>query len=247
LASLTLVVIPLRATSMRVIIIDVDIKALFDSAAQDYDRTRSQYIPCFDELYGTALELIPHDKHANIKVLDIGAGTGLLSGLVAAAFPKACITLADISTEMLSKAKDRFGSNLNVQYLVLDFINAPIVGKYDVVVSALALHHTPQEKLKSVFQKIFDALENGGCFINADQTLGSTPENEAKYAQAWLNGTKAKGCTDRDIEVAIERMKADKTATLQNQLNWLSESGFIHVDCWYKSYRFAVYSGQKPD
>jgi tRNA (cmo5U34)-methyltransferase len=224
----------------------VNIKALFDTAAQDYDRTRTQYIPCFDEFYSTALELIPHNSQTQIKILDIGAGTGLLSGLVAAAFPNATITLADISSEMLSKARERFNSNPNIDYLTLDFINAPIVGKYDVVVSALALHHTPQEQLKGVFKKIFDALENGGHFINADQTLGTTPENEDKYAQAWLNGAKAKGCTDGDIEVAIERMKADQTATLQNQLNWLSEVGFIQVDCWYKNYRFAVYSGQKP-
>jgi tRNA (cmo5U34)-methyltransferase len=224
----------------------VDIKALFDTAAQDYDRTRPQYIPCFDELYSTALELIPHARQAHIKVLDIGAGTGLLSALVAAAFPKATITLADISTAMLNKAQERFGSNLNIEYMALDFINAPIVGRYDVVISALALHHTPHDKLKGVFQNIFKALENGGTFINADQTLGSTPENEEKYARAWLNGATSKGCTDQDIEIAIERMKADKTATLLNQLNWLSEAGFLHVDCWYKNYRFAVYSGQKP-
>ncbi|MEA5505794.1 class I SAM-dependent methyltransferase [Halotia wernerae UHCC 0503] len=224
----------------------MNIKALFDTAAQDYDRTRPQYIPCFDEFYSTALELIPHDGQATIKVLDIGAGTGLLSGLVAAAFPNATITLADISSEMLNKARERFNSNPNIEYSPLDFINAAIIGKYDVVVSALALHHTPQEKLKGVFQKIFEALEDGGHFINADQTLGTTPENEEKYAQAWLNGAKAKGCTDRDIEIAIERMMADKTATLQDQLNWMHEVGFVQVDCWYKNYRFAVYSGQKP-
>lgn len=224
----------------------MDIKALFDSAAQDYDRTRRQYIPCFDDFYSTALELIPHNSQAHIKILDIGAGTGLLSGLVAAAFPQASITLSDISSQMLSKAQERFGSNRNIDYLVLDFINAPIVGNYDVVISALALHHTPQDQLKRVFQKIFGALQSGGYFINADQTLGTTPENEEKYAQAWLNGAKAKGCTDRDIEVAIERMKADKTATLQDQLYWLSEVGFVQVDCWYKNYRFAVYSGQRP-
>ena len=224
----------------------MNIKTLFDTAAQDYDRTRPQYIPCFDEFYSTALELIPYNSQANIKVLDIGAGTGLLSGLVAAAFPNAVITLADISDEMLSKARERFNSNPSIEYSLLDFINAPIIGKYDVVVSALALHHTPQEKLKGVFQKIFEALENGGHFINADQTLGTTPENEEKYAQAWLNGVKAKGCTDRDIEIAIERMRADKTVTLQDQLNWMREVGFVQVDCWYKNYRFAVYSGQKP-
>ena len=225
----------------------MDIKALFDTAAQDYDRTRPQYIPCFDEFYNTALELIPHGRHAHIKVLGLGAGTGLLSGLVAAAFPNAAITLADISAEMLSKAKERFAENPMIEYRVLDFVDEPLIGTFDVIISALALHHTPQDKLKTVFQKIFGALQAGGYFINADQTLGTTPENEEKYAQAWLNGVKAKGCTDRDIEIAVERMKADRTATLQDQLKWLSEVGFVHVGCWYKNYRFAVYSGRKPE
>jgi tRNA (cmo5U34)-methyltransferase len=117
---------------------------------------------------------------------------------------------------------------------------------YDVVVSALALHHTPQEHLKSVFAKIFGVVRNGGCFINADQTLGSTPEHEARYEQAWLEGVRTKGCTEHDIAVAVERMKADRTATLQDQLRWLAEGGFEQVECWYKNYRFAVYSGEKP-
>ena len=223
----------------------MDIRALFDRAAQDYDRTRLQYIPCFDQLYGTALELLPYDNQEQIRVLDLGAGTGLLSRLVVAAFPKASMTLADLSTEMLGKAKQRFGANPNINYVVLDFVNSPLIGSYDVVISALALHHTPQERLKGVFQKVFNVLEHGGVFVNADQTLGTTPQNEQKYADAWLAGAKAKGCTEQDIENAMERMKADQTATLEDQLAWMREAGFSHVDCWYKNYRFAVYSGQK--
>jgi len=224
----------------------MDIQALFDGAAQDYDRTRPQYIPCFDDFYTTALNLIPQDTGTPMQVLDIGAGTGLLSGLVVAAFPNAALTLVDVSPAMLSKARERFAANPTVQYLALDFVDEPLVGAYDVVVSALALHHTPQAALKNVFQKIFGVLRNGGIFINADQILGSTPENEKKYEDVWLKGVKARGCTDRDIEIAVERMKADRTATLQDQLNWLSAAGFVQVDCWYKNYRFAVYSGQKP-
>ncbi|MCG3769178.1 MAG: 8-demethylnovobiocic acid C(8)-methyltransferase [Nitrosomonadaceae bacterium] len=224
----------------------MDIQALFDTAAQDYDRTRPQYIPCFDEFYGTVLGLIPYGNQDQINVLDLGAGTGLLSGLVVTAFPNAAITLVDVSLEMLNKARERFASKPNIRYLSSDFVAEPLIGEYDVVVSALALHHTPQERLKSVFQSIYGVLRKGGRFINADQTLGTTPENEERYAQAWLDGAKARGCTDHDIAVAVERMKADRTATLQDQLNWLSAVGFVHVDCWYKNYRFAVYSGQKP-
>jgi tRNA (cmo5U34)-methyltransferase len=40
-------------------------------------------------------------------------------------------------------------------------------------------------------------------------------------------------------------MKADKTSTLEDQMAWLRAAGFTDVDCWYKQYRFAVYSGRK--
>lgn len=224
---------------------EMDIRALFDSAAQDYDGTRLQYIPCFEQLYGTVLELIPNHRQEPLRILDLGAGTGLLSGLIVKAFPEALVTLADVSTGMLEKARERFDTNPNVSYRVLDFVNAQLAGHYDVVVSALALHHTPQERLKEVFQKVFNVFEDGGVFINADQTLGTTPQNEQRYADAWLAGARARGCTGEDIEIAMERMKADRTATLEKQLAWMREAGFSHVDCWYKHYRFAVYSGEK--
>jgi hypothetical protein len=61
-----------------------------------------------------------------------------------------------MSPAMLSKARERFGLNPNIAYLSLDFVTTLIPGKFDVVISALALHHTPQPELKGVFQKVFD-------------------------------------------------------------------------------------------
>src|SRR5436190_957122 len=139
----------------------IDAKQVFDHATADYDRTRRLYIPCFDDFYGTALALIPYQSDEPFNILDLGAGTGLLSALV-----------------------------------------------------------------------------GGGMFINADQALGTTPENEQKYQQAWLAGMRGKGCPEPDIAVALERIKVDKTATLDDQLAWLRAVGFVAVDTWYKNYRF---------
>ncbi|MFN8447001.1 MAG: class I SAM-dependent methyltransferase [Caldilineaceae bacterium] len=223
----------------------MNVKLLFDHAAKDYDRTRRQYIACFDDFYGTALDLIPYPGDAVFRVLDLGAGTGLLSALLLTAFPNAQLTLADISTGMLDKARQRFADRSDITYQTVDFIEQPLTGRYDLVVSALALHHTQPERLKSVFAKVYDVLEPGGLFMNADQALGTTPENEQKYADNWLRTALSKGCTQTEIEVAFERMKADKTAKLADQLTWMSEVGFQQVDCWYKNYRFVVYSGAK--
>ena len=118
-----------------------DVKQIFDHAAADYDRTRRQLVPCFDDFYDTALGLIPFEREADNHILDMGAGTGLLSALAAEAFPNASFTLADISTEMLARARERFAGRENFRYLVLDFESDAISGEYDVTMSAMALHH----------------------------------------------------------------------------------------------------------
>jgi tRNA (cmo5U34)-methyltransferase len=202
-------------------------------------------VPAFDQFYGTVLERIPYDRAAAIRVLDLGAGTGLLSALVAAAFPNAVLTLVDISPEMLGKARERFAGNPRVCYEVVDLEREALRGEYDVAVSALALHHLEHPLLAAVFRKAYDALVPGGVFINADQTLGTTPENERLYAEQWLADVRANGCTEAEVQAALDRMKVDKTATLENQLAWLRAAGFADVDCWYKRCRFAVYSGRK--
>lgn len=225
----------------------IDVGVLFDNAAQDYDRTRRQYIPCFDDFYGAALQLLPANRDAALRVMDLGAGTGLFASLARSLLPNARFTLCDISEAMLAQAHKRFANDAQVDFLIADYVDGALpAGEYDVALSALSIHHTPHEKLPRVFAKIFGALKAGGLFVNADQALGSTPHNEALYEQQWLAGVRAKGCTEADIAIAQARKKADKTATMEQQLAWLRDAGFTNVDCWYKHFRFAVYAGERP-
>lgn len=224
----------------------VDVRQVFDNAAADYDRLRRQLVPNFDDFYGTALERIPYMQDATFRVLDLGAGTGLLTAMIGVAFPNARLTLADISAGMLARARERFVDRDDVDFLTLDLEREPLTGRYDVAVSALALHHVTPANLVGVFRRVYDVLASGGIFINADQTLGTSAANEQIYQQAWEAAVRKQGATVADIHAANERMKADQTASLEDQLRWLREAGFADVDCWYKRYRFAVYSGRKP-
>jgi tRNA (cmo5U34)-methyltransferase len=98
------------------------IKTLFDRAAQTYDRARRQLVPGFDDFYGTVLDLIPHERDAAIRILDLGAGTGLLTALLAQAFPRADFTLVDISEAMLEQARQRFTAEpARFRFHALDF------------------------------------------------------------------------------------------------------------------------------
>ena len=44
------------------------VKAAFDRYAQVYDETRKKFIPCFDDFYGTALDLFPTDREKDLSV-----------------------------------------------------------------------------------------------------------------------------------------------------------------------------------
>ncbi|MFB3784912.1 MAG: trans-aconitate 2-methyltransferase [bacterium] len=222
------------------------VKRSFDKAAEKYDQDRRKLIPCFDEFYAAILELIPFPPDASPRVLDLGAGTGILSAFLAEAFPQARITAADFSEKMLYQARRRFAAQPDrVELLLLDYAKEDLPGNFDAIVSAMSIHHLTEPEKRALYGKIFGALRTGGIFINADQVLGPTPEIERQYHAVWLRQTRAKGIDETSLAECLERMKEDKQNPLLDQLAWLRETGFQPVDCAYKNFRFAVFWGRK--
>lgn len=153
---------------------EFSVKQLFDKVAQDYDVQRKQLIPCFDDFYGMALDLMESPLDSP-RILDLGAGTGLLSGLVLQKYPNARLTLIDISDQMLEGARRRFADANQVQYVIGDYSKYDFTGSYDMIISSLSIHHLTHADKKKVFDAVHKLLEPGGCFINADQVQGRTP------------------------------------------------------------------------
>ena len=224
------------------------LKALFDRAASTYDQSRRYLIPRFDDFYGAILESIPHLPEASFHCLDLGAGTGLLSALIAAAFPHAQLTLLDLSEEMLDQARDRFsGISDRFSFIQLDYRQSDPPGRYPVVVSALSIHHLKASEKVDLFQRLTRWLAPGGIFINADQVLGETPEMEAAYHASWLRYVQSGPITPQEYEAAMSRLALDRFSTLSDQLRWLRLADLEQVSLRYQYERFVVYSATRPD
>ena len=222
------------------------VQRAFDLAAEDYDRTRRRLVPGFDDFYRAAIDLLGFPRDSEIEVLDLGAGTGLLAAFVAYSFPCARITMVDISNEMLDRARERFElGGERFQFEVSDYGTGRINNKYDAVVSALSIHHLSDEQKRALFAQIHGALKDGGVFVNAEQFRGSTPELDRLNHDRWETRVRELGASERDVAAALERMKFDRAATLEDQLRWIADAGFREVVCTYKNLMFAVYAGTK--
>jgi tRNA (cmo5U34)-methyltransferase len=224
------------------------VRRAFDAGASTYDAARRRLVPCFDAFYGAALAELPAAPAAGtrLRVLDLGAGTGLLASLVAAARPNVSLVLIDVAPEMLAKARERLAGHApHLELVTGDLAREALPGRFHAVVSALAIHHLAPAEKRSLFARVHAALLPGGVFVDADQVLGTSPEDGRARHAAWERAARDLGSGDAEIAAAKERMRLDRCDTAADQLAWLREAGFADARVVFEDGMFAVMAGAK--
>lgn len=213
--------------------------ATFDAHAADYDGSRRRLIPPFDAFYGTAVDALSLLGRPPRRVLDLGAGTGMLAARVAARYPEAELVLVDGAPAMLEQARETLGDGTRTVVADLADPIAPL-GEFDAVVSALAIHHLADDDKRALFARVREVLPPMGVFVNAEQVAGPHPCFD-RYYRAWHEASaRAAGSDDAEWAGAEERMAHDRCADVESQLGWLRDAGFDAADCLFKDHRFAV-------
>lgn len=224
-----------------------DAQAWFDRWVDTYDADRRVLIPCFDAFYGTAAEAASLDRSGPVRVLDLGAGTGLLASVIAGALPEAELVLLDEAPAMLERATERLAPlGDRVTTVVADLRDPLPDGPFDVVASALAIHHLDDGGKADLYRRAADVLAPGGVLINAEQVAGPTPQLDAQFKARWREHCRALGATDDTLAAADARMAIDLPASVPDQLAMLDRAGLVDVGCLFQSWRFAVIAGWKP-
>lgn len=216
----------------------------FEAHAPEYNALRRKLIPPFDRFFGAAVEAISFGGNDPKRILDLGAGTGLLTSQLADRYPGARFVLQDGSPAMLEQASELLGDKIE-SVVVSDFADPLPEGPFDAVVSSLAIHHLEDEGKRDVYARAHDALAPKGWFVNAEQVAGPTATLEKQFNEWHARAAKAQGATDDEWNAALERFKHDRRSSVHDQMKWLTQIGFTDVECLMQDYCFAVLIGRR--
>jgi tRNA (cmo5U34)-methyltransferase len=136
------------------------------------------------------------------RALDLGAGTGRTSRALRTCHPAAAIVAVDENPGMLERIDLE-----NVDRRVARLQDPLPPDPFDLVVSALAVHHLDRIEKQDLFARVRDALRPGGRFVLADVVLA-------------------------DVTVAPLSDGYDKPDPAEDQVQWLRKAGFDAEILW---------------
>jgi tRNA threonylcarbamoyl adenosine modification protein (Sua5/YciO/YrdC/YwlC family) len=146
---------------------------------------------------------------AGLRVLDLGTGTGETARLVLERHPDASLVGIDENEGMLAVAQGRLPSER--VSLRTGRIEEPLPeGPFDLVVSALAVHHLDDAGKAELFARVREVLGPGGLFVLGDVVVPVDP------AAAVISLTPG----------------YDRPSPLADQLRWLQEAGLAPSVTW---------------
>ena len=216
-----------------------NIQEQFNAVAQKYDNQRRWFIPCFDDFYKSSISLLKYYREDFNIIVDLGAGTGLLTKEIYELYPDAHYVLIDIANDMLKIAAERFKGFNNFEFLEWNYAEDIPVENCDLMCSALSIHHLENDEKGALYKNIYKKLNTTGCFINLDLFIGETETINNLYDAWWFNYIDNSGIAEEKASW-MKRRELDKENTIPETIELLKSSGFRAVECIYRFMKFGV-------
>jgi tRNA (cmo5U34)-methyltransferase len=167
-------------------------------------------VPAYDRLQQAVVDATDGLVAGSVgSVLDLGTGTGETLLRVLDRHRGATAVGVDRSEGMLAAASDRLEGR-SVQLRVAELADPLPEGPYDLVISALAVHHLDGPEKAALFARVAAVLCPGGRFVLGDVVIPDDPADAVPPI------------TDDH----------DRPSTLAHQLAWLADAGFDASAVW---------------
>jgi tRNA threonylcarbamoyl adenosine modification protein (Sua5/YciO/YrdC/YwlC family) len=144
-----------------------------------------------------------------LRILELGTGTGETTRRLLDRHPQAELVGIDKSPAMLEAGR----AELPAQRVTLSVARVQDelpTGRFDLVVSALCVHHLDGEEKQRLFERVRERLGVGGRFVLGDVVVPACAEDAViSLTQGW-----------------------DKPSPLPDQIRWLQVAGFAVEVSW---------------
>lgn len=178
--------------------------------------------------------LLEHVPRGAPRILDLGTGNGRLLALLRSDRPEMLGVGLDFSALMLDAARGRFARDERIEIVEHDLAEPlPTLGRFDAVVSSMAIHHLEHDRKRSLYAEVFGLLEPGGTFANFEHVASPSHRLHLAFYAAIEEPLEAEDPSDRLLDA-------------ESQLTWLRDIGFVDVDCYWKWLEMALLIAVKP-
>lgn len=189
----------------------------FNNRINGYEEHQLNVIEGAREFYPYTADCLP--MRENAEVLDLGCGTGLELEFYFKRNPTAKVTGIDLADGMLEVLKDKL-SDKKLNVICGSYFDISLgENRYDAVVSVESLHHFTQEQKIFLYQKVVQALKQGGYLIITDY-FAQTNGQERFYRQELLRLKSEQGINDDEF------YHYDTPLTTEHEIQALKEAGF---------------------
>ena len=223
-------------------------KRHLDVDAERYDVEIRRFIPHYEEMIATGVEVLSALAPATGRVLDLGGGTGALSWALLDGLPGVQVTVLDVDTDMLREARRRLARyDERVSFQEGSFLD-PLPAA-DVVVASLALHHVHDLKIKTqLYRSIHKTLSPGGVLLNLDAAVTEGARLNGLVFDRMTERMRDHGISDAEARAHFAAWaEEDRYFPLDAELAALREAGFGEVECFWRRQLCAVTCALRVD
>jgi len=246
-------------------------KDRFFSMAECYDRMVSYLLPRYDWLQNELIELVFADGSDDKFIVDLGAGSGIFLDKVLTRHPTVRCCWVDYSEDFLAVVERRlarYGKKVA-------FVLMPLTERWedqlpeapDVICSMSAIHHLESDQKKSLYARCYESLSSGGWFFNLDEMATIYDDAYMNTLHYWVRHVDRAGRdVPEDLHSACDAWQAQfKNWQVRNidnahlpkaggddihegyveQMQWLREAGFVHIDLFLKFQLWSAIGGRR--
>ncbi|MFC6999365.1 class I SAM-dependent methyltransferase [Rufibacter roseus] len=183
------------------------------------------------------------------RLLDVGCGAGNFTLKMLSKIPDLDCTLLDLSQPMLDKAKERVLPKTAGKVGTLRGDIREIIfpeHQYDIILAGAVLHHLrDEEDWEFVFQKLYNALREGGSLWISDLVVHDSPEINKMFWQRYADYLTSVGGPEYTDLVLAYIEKEDSPRSVSFQLELLQKVGFRQTELLHKNGCFAAFGAVK--